>query len=417
MAGSFSNRKALKLLAGAVYDKMDYLKASESLFSQETMKGAKYGKAVHGYLADPGSVYDGLVAQPKPVVEVEVTAYVKNKGTSFELDLWDNFVEIEDFKREIYEPRANKLAREAQLSVIGENVFRSAQAVVSNTLGTKFIADASTKLSEMSLDGKRVDFQTPQLFSDIGDVALKLFLPSEIASKIYGERAMGTYNLADQVALPGLPILDTTGADAAPTISATVVKDAESNIIGLKPITSITGSGSGSIKVGVPYKVTGLKIVDPSGVETFQDFIVIPNKEVRYNESGAAETVTYIPEIRLTVDGKGFGNPNAHMDAATLGAAVSGTTATFTLEPIVTIGKKYQVGQCRLEKALKFDQYRFETLKAAQADSVGTFKNITLKMQSAPQIINGVECSRIDMPFVAKVFEIRESVTTYLQLD
>lgn len=417
MAGSFSNRKALKLLAGAVYDKMDYLKASESLFSQETMKGAKYGKAVHGYLADPGSVYDGLVAQPKPVVEVEVTAYVKNKGTSFELDLWDSFTEIEDFKREIYEPRANKLARETQLSVIGENVFRSAQAVVSSTLGTKFIADASTKLSEMSLDGKRVDFQTPQLFSDIGDVALKLFLPSEIASKIYGERAMGTYNLADQVALPGLPILDTTGADAAPTISATVVKDADNNIIGLKPITSITGSGSGSIKVGVPYKVTGLKIVDPSGVETFQDFVVIPNKEVRYNESGAAETVTYIPEIRLTVDGKGYGNPNAHMDGDTLGAAVAGTTATLTLEPIVTIGKKYQVGQCRLEKALKFDQYRFETLKAAQADSVGTFKNITLKMQSAPQIINGVECSRIDMPFVAKVFEIRESVTTYLQLD
>lgn len=417
MAGSFSNRKALKLLAGAVYDKMDYIKASESLFSQDTMKGSKYGKAVHGYLADPGSVYDGIQADPRPVVEVEVTAYVKNKGTSFELDLWDNFVEIEDFKKELYEPRANKLARETQLDILGENVYRSCQAVVSSTLGTKFIADASTKLSEMSLDGKRVDFQTPQLFSDIGDVALKLFLPSEVASKIYGERALGNFNLADQVQLPGLPILNTTGADAAPTISAEVVKDASNNIIGLKPITSITGSGTGSIKVGVPYKVTGLKIVDPSGVETYQDFIVIPNKEVRYNEAGEATTVTYIPDIRVTVDGKGYGNPNAHMDGDTLGAAVVGTTATFTLEPIVTIGKTYQVGQCRLEKALKFDQYRFETLAAAKADSVGTFKNITLKMQSAPQIINGVECTRIDMPFVGKVFEIRESVTTYLQLD
>lgn len=417
MAGSFSNRKALKLLAGAVYDKMDYIKASESLFSQEMMKGAKYGKAVHGYLADPGSVYDGIVADPKPVVEVEVTGYVKNKGTAVETDMFDELLEIEDFKKEIYEPRANKLARETQIDIIGENVYRSAQAVVTSTLGTKFIADASSKLSEMSLDGKRVEFQTPQVYSDIGDVALKLFLPSEIASKIYGERALGTYNLADQVQLPLLPVLNTTGASTAPTISATVVKDASNNIIGLKPINTITHGGSGALKVGVPYKVTGLKIVDPSGVETFQDFIVIPNKEVRYNESGVAETVTYIPEIRLTVDGKGFGNPNAHMDADTLGAAVSDTTATFTLEPIVTIGKTYQVGQCRLEKALKFDQYRFETLKAAQADSVGTFKNITLKMQSAPQIINGVNCYRIDMPYVAKVFEIRESVTTYLQLD
>ena len=107
MAGTFSNRKALKLLAGSVYDKMDYIKASESLFSQETMKGAKYGKAVHGYLADPGSVYDGIVASPKQVVEVEVTGYVKNKGTAVETDMFDELLEIEDFKREIYEPRAN----------------------------------------------------------------------------------------------------------------------------------------------------------------------------------------------------------------------------------------------------------------------------------------------------------------------
>ena len=95
MAGTFANRKALKLLAGSVYDKMDYIKASESLFSQETMKGAKFGKAVHGYLADPGSVYDGIVATPSPVVEREVTGYVKNKGTSFETDMWDELLNIE----------------------------------------------------------------------------------------------------------------------------------------------------------------------------------------------------------------------------------------------------------------------------------------------------------------------------------
>lgn len=417
MAGTFSNRKALKLLAGAVYDKMDYIKASESLFSQETMKGAKFGKAVHGYLADPGSVYDGIVATPSPVVEREVTGYVKNKGTSFETDLWNDLLDIEDFKKELYEPRANKLAREAQLDIVGENVYRSAQVVVSSTLGTKFIADASSRLTELSLEGNRVDFQTPQLFSDIGDVALKLFLPSEISSKIYGERALGKYNLADQVQLPGMPVLNTTGAATAPTISAEVIKDASNNVIGLKPITSMTVGGSGALKVGVPYKVTGLKIVDPSGIETYQDYVLILNKETRYDENGAAEQVTYLPELRITAQGKACKNPNAWMDAATLAAAVNDGTATFTLEPLVTIGKTYQVGQCRLEKALKFDQYRFDTLKAAYADSVGTFKNITLKMQAAPQIINGVNCYRIDMPFVGKVFEIRESVTTYLQLD
>ena len=415
MAGTFANRKLLKLLAGAVYDRMDYIKASESLFPQSELK--KVGRAVHAYLPDPGAVYEGIVADPKPTVEREITAYIKNKGTSFEVDMIDQLVNIEDISKEMYEPRANKLAREVQLGVIGENVYRSAQAVVSSTLGTKFIADASSKLSEMSLDGKRVEFQTPQLYSDIGDVALKLFLPSELASKIYGERAMGTYNLADQVQLPGLPVLDTTGMDSAPTISAEVVKDADNNVIGLKPITTITGSGTGTVKVGVPYKVSGLKIVDPSGVETYQDYVLILNKEVRFDESGAASSVSYLPELRVTVDGKAYGNPNAHIDATTLAAAIADGVATLTLTPMLTASKHYQVGQCRLVSSLKFDQYRFETLNAAQADNVGTFKNITLKMQSAPQIINGVNCYRIDMPHVGKVGDIRESCTTYLQLD
>ena len=417
MAGTFANRKALKMLAGAVYDRMDYIKSSESLFSQEEMKGKKYGKAVHGYLTDPGSVYDGIVADPKAVVEVEVTGYVRNKGTAVEVDLWDTFTEIEDFRREIAEPRAGKLAREAQLDILGENVFRSCQAVVTSTVGTKMLADASSKLSELSVDGKRVEFQTPTLYSDIGDAALKLFLPNEIMKKIYGEADLGSFNFAEQIQLPGLPVLDTTGADAAPTITAEVVKDADNNVIGLKPITAITGSGTGNIKVGVPYKVTGLKVVDESGIETNQDFVVIPNSQRRYDASGAAETVVYVPDIRLTSQGKAFGNPNAWMDAATLAAAINGTSATFTLEPLVTIGKKYQVGQCRLDKALKFDQYRFETLAAAKADEVGTFKNITLKMQSGNQIINGVNCIRIDMPFVAILADIRQSCTTYLQLD
>lgn len=414
---AFSNRKFLKLLAAAVYDKLDYIKASESLFPQSELEGKKYGKAVHAYLADPGAVYDGIVADPKPTTEVELTAYIKNKGTSVELSLWDTFVEIEDVKKEVYEPRANKLARETQLSVLGENVYRSAQAVVSSTLGTKFIADASSKLSELSLDGKRVEFQTPQLYSDIGDVALKLFLPSEIASKIYGERAMGTYNLADQVQLPGLPVLDTTGMDAAPTISAEVVKDADNNVIGLKPITSITGSGTGSVKVGVPYKVNGLKIVDPSGVETYQDYVLILNKEVRYDESGAAVATEYLPQLRVTVDGKAYGNPNAHIDATTLAAAISEGVATLTLTPLLTASKHYQVGQCRLVSALKYDDYKFQNLKGAAVETVGTFKNVTLKMQAAPQIINGVECIRIDMPHVGKIGDPRESCTTYLQLD
>ena len=416
MAGNFVTRKALRLLAASMAEKMPYISNAESLFPQEEMKGKKYGMAVHGYLPDAGSVYDGIVATPDKAHQVEITAYVHNKGTAVEVDLWDEFTNIDDFRKEIVDKRSQKLAREVQLGIMGENVFRSCQVAVATSAGLPLLGEASAKLDELSVDGERVDFQTPTVFDAIGNTTLKNFLPSERMKEIYEDRALGTYHTVGQVQLPGLEILDTTGMDAAPTISAAVVKDASNNVIGLKPITSATGSGTGSLIKGVPYAVSGLKIVDEGGVETAQDYVVIINEETRYDADGNKEVVTYVPELRVTVSGKAYGNPNAHIDATTLAAAIDDGVATFTLTPLLTASKKYQVGQARTIKGLTFDQYRFGSLPAAQQDNVGTYENITLKMQSAPQLIDGVNCFRIDFPFCAKQWEIRQSVTTYLLL-
>lgn len=420
MAGTFSNRRALKVLAAGIQEKMPYIMKAGSLFPQDYMKGRKYGMAVHGYLPDAGTVSDGLVAHPDKAHQVEVTAYVKNKNTAVEVDLWDEFTNIEDFKREIVDKRSGKLAREVQLEIMRENVFRSNQVVVKDTAGLKLLGEASSKLGELSVDGDRVDFQTATVFEEIGDSTLKNFLPSETMKKIYDDCMLGIYHSAAQVELAGLPILDTTGMDAAPTISAEVVYDASSNVIGMKPINVATGSGTGSLIAGVPYKLAGLKIVDESGIETNQDYIVIINSEKRYDADGNVEDVLYVPEIRITANGKGYGNPNAHIAASAI-AAVTETVgskkiATFTLSAVLTASHQYQIGQCRTIKSLSFDQYRFDSLPAAKQDEVGTFKNITLKMQSAPVLLNGVNCLRIDFPWCAKLWEPRQSVTTYLDV-
>jgi hypothetical protein len=127
--------------------------------------------------------------------------------------------------------------------------------------------------------------------------------------------------------------------------------------------------------------------------------------------------VTYIPQIRITASGKGYGNPNAHMSAAAIGSATVGTTVTLSLTPLLTASKHYQVGQLRNAKALSFDAQKFDDLPAAKQENVGAGEFITLKMQSAPVILNGVEYFRIDLPYVSKIFEPRQSVTTYLLLD
>jgi hypothetical protein len=416
MAGTFSNRKALKKLAFAVAEKMPYITNAGSIFPQDSIAKKKYGMACHAYLPDAGSVSEGLTCHPDRAHQVEITAYLRNFNTSAEVDMWNELVDIEDLSDEMVDRRAGKLAREAQKAIMSENVYRSAQAVVATSAGLPMLGEAAAKLDELQVDGEKVCFQTPTVYSTIGDSTLKNFLPSERMKEIYEDRALGTYHTVGQVQLPGLEILDTTGMDAAPTISAAVVKDASNNVIGLKPINSATGSGTGSLIKGVPYAVSGLKIVDEGGVETAQDYVVIINEETRYDADGNKEVVTYVPELRVTVSGKAYGNPNAHIDATTLAAAIDDGVATFTLTPLLTASKKYQVGQARTIKGLTFDQYRFGSLPAAQQDNVGTYENITLKMQSAPQLIDGVNCFRIDFPFCAKQWEIRQSVTTYLLL-
>lgn len=413
MAGTFTNRKKLVMLAAAVFEKMAYIKNADSLFAESELKNKKYGMRVSTYLADPGTVRDGIVASADKIHEVEVFAWMKNKNTAVEIDLWDSLVNIEDFKKEITSKRAGKLAREVQLAVLGENVFRSVQAVVSATSGFSILTDASSALDELAVDGDLVTFLRPTLHGKIAEGGLSKFIPSEKMKDLYDDNYLGQYAGSAQVELAGMPVLDTTGACEHPTITVDTVKDAGGNVIGLKPTSTIV-AGSANLVVGMPYVVEGLKIVDESGIETDQDYVIIVTQEQQFDAEGNASTVIGIPEIRVTTKGKGYGNPNAYMAASALG---SGDNVTLILSPLagITIGKKYDIGQCRTVKALSFDQYRFEDLPAAKQENVGTFENITLKAQSAPEILNGVAVTRIDMPFLAKIFEPRRSVTVYVE--
>lgn len=418
MAGKFTTRKKLIMLSAAIQENMAYIKEADDLFPQSEMEGKKYGMSVHGYLPDAGSVSQGLVAHPDKAHQVEVTAWLDNYNTSAETDMWDEIENIEDFKKEMVDRRAKKLAREVQLAVIKENVYRSAQVVVTSSVGYDMLGDASAALDELSIVGDRIDFQTPKTFSKIARTGANLFLPSDIQKELYEKAALGVYNDADCIKLPGLPILNTTGMAGSVAAVGTVKKDASNNVLGVSQITSVTAA-TGDVIPGVPYTVSGLYVVDEGGVETAQPYVVIPVSEIYYDEDGARQTRTVIPGLRISATGKSWGNPNAHMAAATIAAATAGTTTTLTLTPVAGIvaGKHYQVGQVRNKKALSFSGQKFKNLPAAKQDNVGVFENVSLKMQSAPEILDGISYFRIDMPFVARIFDNRQSVTTYLQLD
>ena len=408
---AFANNKKLKLIAAMVEDQMAYVKGSKSFFSQAEIKGKKYGQKVSGYLPDPGTVHDGIVANPDTVSEPEIDAYINNKNSSVEVDLWDELVNIEDFSEEIAKPRATNLALSTQKAVMEENMFRSAQAVVQTTVGFGLLTKSSSALRDIGVGGKFLSFQNPDIMGDIAEAGLSKFIPTPEMSKIYGDAYLGKYSGAQQIEVANTPIVDTTSQPSAPTITGTVVKDASNNIIGVTAIKTATAN-SGSMIPGTCYKVSGLKIRNAAGIETDKDYIIFWTKEKQGDN-----TVEGIPELRITASGKGYNNGNAWMTAAAIAAATSGTTFTLTLTPVLTASKHYAVGQCRTETSLGWDQYRFDSLPGSENQDVGTEGNITVKLMAFGDGKNGVKLVRLDMPYLAKIQDHRNSVTTYLQLD
>ena len=410
---AFANSKKLKLIAALVGDEMNYIKGAKSQFPQEELKGKKYGMKVTGYLADPGTVQDGIVANPDAVNEPEINAYMNNKNSSVELDLWDEFVNTEDgekFMKEIGAPRAKNLAISTQKAVMNENMFASAQAIVATTADFKLLTKSAKALDELDVAGKKLSFQSPTIMGDIAEGGLSRFIPNEKMSRIYEDAYLGKYGGAEQIELANVPVVDTTSMDSAPTISADQVVDANSNILGLDPITSITLSNSSKVVEGMPYKLSGLKIRTAAGIETDQDYVIIAHTE---NRGGTS--VLVIPELRIATPGTGYNNANAVISSAAITAALSGDTATFTLTPMLTASKRYVVGQVRTESCLSFDQYRFGSLPGSETKDVnaGTDGNITLKIMEFGDGKNGVKLLRIDLPYCAKIFNHLESVTTY----
>lgn len=416
---AFTNRKKLDLLATALRDNMPYVRASKQEFPQSELKGKKWGASVHTYLADPGSVQDGIVADPDTITEVELTAIMANKNTSVETDMWENFVDVEDYSKQVLKPKGLKLARTIEKDVIDQNVYASVQAVVQPKVGgasvfdTGIIGDASAALGELAVAGRLVCFQSPSLLGKISRGLQRNFLPDDIMKDLYKNRYLGECENSSVIEQPLMPkITMSANMDTAPTITFTVANtDASSNPLNYEPVSTIAVSGAGkTLEEGAAYEIPGVYVVDQSGMRTNQPFVVIYHKELTGVSHGQGIYGFKIPEIRLAVgDQKGAGNPNAWTPTAL-------ASLTVTLNPLLGAGKSYLVGQTRLDDALVFDSYTFDDLPSSRTENVGVDGPISLKCMEFGDGRNGVQMTRIDAPYLSKIWDPRLSVTTYVEV-
>lgn len=408
MANKFTNNKKVQLIAAAVADEMDYVKASVSKLSESDMANKKFGRSYSVYLPDPGKVIQGIKADGDELTEVEVPIYLDNFNTSITIDAWEEKTDIEDFTREIAKPRAVKLARVEQKNIVDGNCFQSFQAVVkTGTPGFDLLSDAADALRELSIAGDVVDFQGPSVLGKISSSNIGKFFDDAKAKELYTKAYIGTFDSVDHVGLAVLPTI-TVPSITTPTISASLNADST----GFEPINNISGTG---LIAGLAYAVEDdngkpVNIVDPSGLETDQQLVIITTPVFDGYDTRAngkkIKTKIGIPEIRITFQGNAAGNPNAWCDA---------NATSFTLVPLLTAGKKYKVGQTRLVDALAYDGYKFKNLPGSENEAIASVGGVTAKMSMYGEGDYLEKMIRVDLPFGAGIMDPRFSVTTYLE--
>lgn len=382
----FSNNHKVKMIAGAVYDQVPYLKKATSYMTQGELDGKKYGNTYDVYIPDPGKAVEGIEADPDTITEVKIPVTLDNINTSIETDVWNNLTDIEDFKREIVRPRATMLARSLEKKAIDGTVFKACQASV-GAANFATLAEAAGKLDEVGVAGTKVSFIKPTVGAKIAAGGLANFIPDDIQKKIYAEKYLGQYAGAAQVEESLMPIVDATDITAA---AASVTLTEAGAGAGFAPITSVSVTGP---KAGWAFSADGLKIVDKNGIQTDQDYIIVIDKDGK------------IPELRITVDGKGYGNPNAWV--------AEGTTA-LTLAPILTEGKKYLVGQVRTQDALGFDTYKFADLPGSE-NATESVDGLSIKMSQYGDGKKMEVLTRLDIPHAVTLPDARNASLMYFE--
>lgn len=396
-AGKFVNNTKVQLVAAAVADELDYIKASVSKMPQSEFKGKKYGKTYQLYIPDVGTVKEGLEASPDDIVEVPTEIRLNNFNTSCTLDAWNELGDVEAFADEIAKPRGQHLARQMAKSIIANNVFKDMQAVIADAPSFGVLSDASAALNELAVGGEVVSFMHSTVMGKISASGLANFIPGTEAKELYGKNYLGQYAGAEQINCALLPTVTIKNAPTA-TISLVPVKDGETNTIGFETVNEITGT---NLVPGIVFSTGGaLKIVDQSGIETEQEVKII------VTEASADGNTGKISPLRISVEGKNTGNPNAWMKAG---------VETLTLTSDLEVGATYWVGQVRTRDALAYDSYKFENLPGSENEDVATVGGVTVKMSTYGDGTNLTKLVRLDTPHAAGIWEPRSCVAVYIK--
>lgn len=398
MAQNFAHNKKCKIFAAAIEAACPYTskQCSVSKMSQDQLAKMKFGREYTIYLPSVAKVSEGLETEPTEIEEVEAKVFSTNLNTSVSLDAWNSLVDLESFADEVAVPNVTHLARVEEQKIVARNIFKSLQAVVYGTADYGLIGDSAAALKELgwSTNGMYT-FIDPTSVSKITRTGLNLFLTNDkVFMDTYGKAAIGTYAGSKVLEDDVLPTLKTGASIPEVTITLVPVEDADNNVIGFEPVDSVSGS---NLIPGLAYKIEEAKIVDNTGIESQKQNVI----------AIVQDSAGHIPELRLTIEGQNFGNPNAWVPAG---------TESLTLTPILEAKTIYALSQTRMKEVFAYDSYKFGGIPGTETEDYGSAGNHSVRMTIGGNAKSLTKLVRLDSPSASGLFEPRGSVTGFLKI-
>ena len=398
MAQNFAHNKKCKIFAAAIEAACPYTskQCSVSKMSQDQLAKMKFGREYTIYLPSVAKVSEGLETEPTEIEEVEAKVFSTNLNTSVSLDAWNSLVDLESFADEVAVPNVTHLARVEEQKIVARNIFKSLQAVVYNTADYGLIGDSAAALKELgwSTNGMYT-FIDPTSVSKITRTGLNLFLTNDkVFMDTYGKAAIGTYAGSKVLEDDVLPTLKTGASIPEVTITLVPVEDADNNVIGFEPVDSVSGS---NLIPGLAYKIEEAKIVDNTGIESQKQNVI----------AIVQDTAGHIPQLRISIEGQNFGNPNAWVPAG---------TQSLTLTPILEAKTIYALSQTRMKEVFAYDSYKFGGIPGTETEDYGSAGNHSVRMTIGGNAKSLTKLVRLDSPSASGLFEPRGSVTGFLKI-
>jgi hypothetical protein len=136
-----------------------------------------------------------------------------------------------------------------------------------------------------------------------------------------------------------------------------------------------------------------LKLVDKNGIQTDEDYVVIPKAD------GS------IPELRVEFQGMNNGNANAWVPTGT-------TSLTFTT--MLEDGKTYSIAQSRTTDAVAYDSYKFGNIPSCEQETANK-EAITVQTYKWGNGETLTTLYRLVAPFAVGLPDARSCVLSYIE--